>query len=174
MTESELRSLQTQCDELISRQHTLLLASISVQEKADISYAPYVRYNGNFYVFISDLARHTQNLRAHPHAPILFIEPEASAVNPFARKRLTLDCSVREVVKAELEYEGALGVMQARFGEIVAVLKDLPDFNLFCFQPIGGQFVAGFGKAFVVDTMGHLESSLPPGLRGAEDKDVKT
>lgn len=157
MTESEYRSLQRACDELISQQQTLLLATRSSEGNADISYAPYVRDGVGFYIFVSELAKHTQNLLNHPQASVLFIEPEAAASNPFARRRLTFQCQVQKIHQTAPDYAPVLAAMAEKFGDIVSVLRTLPDFHLLLLQPSGGQFVAGFGQAFPVDALGNLQ-----------------
>ena len=157
MTESELDSLQRACDGLIQHQQSLLLASRSEQGKADISYAPYLREGGDFYIFVSQLAKHTQNLLSYPQASVLFIEPETEAANPFARRRLTFDCRVREINKNDPDHGQILDGMAAKFGETVNLLRSLPDFHLFALTPERGLFVAGFGKAFAVDAQGGLQ-----------------
>ena len=156
MTETERQSLQQACDGLIEGQNSLLLASINPAGKPDISYAPYVRDQNGFYIFVSELAKHTQNLLSHPHTSVLFIEPEVCAANPFARLRLTLDCRVQEISKTAFQYSQTLDAMAAKFGETVTLLRSLPDFHLLLLAPQSGQFVAGFGKAFPVDATGRL------------------
>ncbi|MCQ8104965.1 pyridoxamine 5'-phosphate oxidase family protein [Methylomonas sp. SURF-2] len=156
MTDSEPDSLQTGCDALIARSNSLLLASSSVAGEAAISYAPFIRDDAGFYIFVSALASHTQNLLARPRASILFMEPEADAGNPFARRRLTFACRVVEIGKHDERHALKLDAMAAKFGEIVAVLRSLPDFHLLLLQPEQGRFVAGFGKAFSVDGKGRL------------------
>lgn len=156
MTDREHQSLQQACDDLISQQIGLLLASLSSDGKADISYAPYIRDESGFYIFVSELAKHTQNLLSHQQASILFIEPESDAANPFARRRLTMQCGVEEISRADPLYDLKLDVMAGKFGEIVGVLRCLPDFHLLLLRPQQGQFVGGFGKAFPVDAAGRL------------------
>jgi len=155
--ESERRNLQSACDRLILTHQTLLLASRSPDGNADISYAPYVRDEDSFFVFVSELAKHTKNLLTHPHASVLFIEPETAAKNLFARQRLTLECRVREIGKSDTMYAQQLNALAQKFGEIVGVLRTLPDFHLLALTPIRGQFVAGFGKTFEVDATGRLQ-----------------
>jgi putative heme iron utilization protein len=169
MTGSEWQDLQSACDELILQQQTLLLSTLSADLKTDISYAPYIKEGNDFYIFVSELASHTQNLGVHPQAAILFIEPESLAANPFARKRLTLDCAVTEIGSAESDFDRVLRAMVARFGSVVGVLRTLPDFHLFCLRPVGGRFVAGFGKAYAVDATGRLLLEAPLGSNGLKN-----
>ncbi|MCK9607094.1 MAG: pyridoxamine 5'-phosphate oxidase family protein [Methylomonas sp.] len=157
MDDSERHSLQNACDELIRRQNSLLIASRSADGAVAISYAPYLREEAGFYIFVSEQAKHTQNLLVQPQASILFIEPEAEAGNPFARRRLTFDCRVLEISKTHAEYAQKLDGMAVKFGEIIGILRTLTDFHLLLLQPQAGQFVAGFGKAFTVDNLGRLQ-----------------
>ena len=161
MTASELQHLQNACNQLLNQQQTLLLASRNQAGNADISYAPYLYADFKFYIFVSDLAKHSQNLRSHPHASIMFIEPETQATNPFARQRLSFDCRVQEISQADPVFTKQLDAMTTKFGEIVGVLRQLPDFHLLALSPTQGQFIAGFGKAFTVDAAGRVQ--LPTG-----------
>lgn len=157
MDDLERHNLQNVCDELIRWQNSLLIASRSTDGAVAISYAPYLREEAGFYIFVSELAEHTQNMLTQPQVSILFIEPEAEASNPFARRRLTFDCRVREISKTDADYTQKLDAMAVKFGEIIGVLRTLPDFHLLLLQPQAGQFVAGFGKAFTVDKLGCLD-----------------
>lgn len=157
MTASECQNLQNACNQLLSQQQTLLIASRNQVGNADISYAPYLYADFKFYIFVSDLAKHSQNLRSHPHASIMLIEPETQATNPFARQRLSFDCQVQEISPANPAFTKLLDAMAAKFGEIVSVLRQLPDFHLLALSPMQGQFIAGFGKAFAVDAEGRVQ-----------------
>lgn len=157
MTEFERHHLQDVCDQLIRNQKTLLLASRSEQGDADISYAPYVCEEFTFYIFVSELAKHTKNLLTHPQASILFIQSEAEANNLFARQRLTLECRVTEIGHNDPIYSKQLAAMELTFRETVSLLRSLSDFHLLALSPERGQFVAGFGQSFAVDANGCLQ-----------------
>lgn len=162
MSEADTAQWQSRCDALIVQQQSLLMATLSSAGEADISYAPYLRHDGVFYIFISQLAQHTQNLLAHPQASLLFIEPEAQAQNPFARQRLTFRCSARVIAKDQADYALRLTEMTEKFGATVELLRGLPDFHLIALTPQDGLFVAGFGKAIAVDGQGCLQVAAAP------------
>ncbi len=153
----ELTALQSVCDSLLERQQTLLLATQSETGGADISYAPFVRDGMTFYIYVSQLAKHTQNLITIPKASVMLIEPEADAKNLFARKRLTFDCSVTEIPRLDNQYHRQLDALASKFGSIVEVLRTLPDFRLLALTASRGLFVGGFGQAYVVDEHGLLQ-----------------
>ena len=136
---------------LISDSQSLMLATSSEQGVAEISYAPFLHVENTYYIYVSRLARHTGNMLVRRQASIMFIEPEATARNAFARRRVVFDCVVSEVDKQQTAYEPLLDKLQSRFGETVAVLRSLADFHLLALTPLRGQYVAGFGKAFPIN-----------------------
>jgi len=163
MSEAEHLDLQCACDQLIASHKTLLLATHSADDAANhISYAPYVRDKDHFYIFVSELAKHTKNLMSHPQVSILFIQAESEADNLFARQRVTLDCQVEKIPKASPVYYHQLKAMTEKFGSIIDVLRTLPDFHLLALTPKKGQFVAGFGKAIPLDAKCRLQWSSRP------------
>ncbi len=149
--------------DLIASKKTLLLSTVSVDKHPEISYAPFVRdEKGIFYIFISELARHTVNLMHHPQAAILFIRPESESENLFARERAVFRCRVEEVERSDKHYHRRLDAMAEQFGEVVGVLRGLPDFHLFALHPESGQYTVGFGEAYTIDfPAGHLSPIGP-------------
>lgn len=138
--------------QLIDAQQTLLLSTCSTDLQPDISYAPFVcDEQGDFYIFISQLAKHTHNLLQNPKASILFIEPESGCPNLFARPRVVFNCRARAIAPGDPNHQRQLHALQNKFGNVVALLQTLPDFHLIELTPESGQYVAGFGKAYAID-----------------------
>ena len=137
---------------LLATQQTLLLSTSSPNSEPNLSYAPFVRDQaGCFYIFVSDLAEHTANLLNNPQASVMFIRPESESRNLFARERATFNCHVREIARNEPIYTDQLKALQDKFGEVVSLLRSLPDFHLFVLSPENGRYVVGFGQAFTID-----------------------
>ena len=64
--------------------------------------------------------------------------------------------------QADSKYENALDLLMERFGNVVGVLRSLPDFVLFQLKPKSGRFVTGFGQAY--DLVGdHLDQLVHVG-----------
>ena len=128
---------------------SLLLATCSADGRPEISYAPFILGDDQaFHLFISELAAHTRNLRHNGQASVMLIEAENQAKNPFARKRLTLQCHAQEV-PPEAQDE-LLERFETRFGNTVKLLRQLPDFHLFCLTVAQGSYVRGFGQAWAL------------------------
>ena len=130
---------------------SLCLATVDETGKPDLSYAPHVLSpEGRFYVFLSDLARHTGLLRTSGCASVLLIEAEAQAQEIFARKRISFQCQAEQVERESMEWGQILAEFEQQFGEIVTLLKGLGDFHLFRLSPESGLFIKGFGQAFAI------------------------
>ena len=128
---------------------TLQLSTITSDGKPNASYSPFVTdAKGNFYIFVSQLASHTQDLLENPVASILLIQDEATTKQLFARQRISYQCDVSVIAQDNKNYQALLESMESCFGNIIELLQTLPDFILFQLSPYQGQYVKGFGKAY--------------------------
>ncbi len=137
-------------NQFIASFKTVVIASTSATHQAEASYAPFVEFNGNYFIFISELAQHTQNLVQTKNCSLLFIEDEDKTNNLFARKRVSLQCSAEHIEKNSTDYQALLTLFQERFGKFMQLLQTLPDFHLFCLKPQSGNYIAGFGQAYAL------------------------
>jgi len=148
----ELEDITRRYQVLMASQQTLLLSTASTNGVPDISYAPFVRDDaGVFYIYVSELACHTVNLLNNPQASLLFIRPESESPNLFARERAVLNCSITEISRDDAIYADRIQALQDKFGEVVSMLRSLPDFHLFALRPENGRYVIGFGRAFNIN-----------------------
>jgi putative heme iron utilization protein len=128
---------------------TLLLATANADGKPLASYAPFVTGpDQSFYIYVSGLSQHTRDLDETRAASVLFIEDETHANQPFARKRLVLDCRVQPISRDSNEWHRVLDGFSETFGEVMKLLKPLADFKMFRLAPKQGMYVRGFGKAY--------------------------
>jgi heme oxygenase (biliverdin-IX-beta and delta-forming) len=152
ISQQDLAKLTSDYQKLITSQQTLLLSTVSTAGSPCISYAPYIQdEQGIYYVYISDLAAHTQNLLNNRQASILFIRPEAESSNLFARERAAFSCTASVIAKNEENYTKQLQAMQDKFGSIIEVLRSLDDFHLIALTAEAGQYVIGFGRAYSIN-----------------------
>ncbi len=164
MSEETKNSLEESFNNFKQSVKTLQLSTLTSEAKPNASYSPYVAdRQGNFYIFLSQLASHTQDLLANPQASILLIEDESEARQIFARQRISYQCNVEIVTDENSDYLPMLNALQDRFGSVVELLRTLPDFILFRLTPYQGQYVKGFGKAYklVGDNLMTLEHVSP-------------
>lgn len=136
---------------LVASRKTLQLATVNQEGDALASYAPFVPGdNGDFFVFLSELAAHTRNLTLHPQASLLLIEDECEASNLFARRRVSLSCTARRLGRADQTFPITMMKFRQRFDAVIDTLIELPDFDLFVLVPTQGTFIRGFGEAYPV------------------------
>ena len=134
----------------INQFNTLLLATTSSDGIPEASYAPYVSSQGDYYIFISELAAHTRNLAQTQRCSVMFIEDEDKTHQLFARKRATLQCEAVEITRQMPSCEPILHLFDEQFGKFFGMLRQLPDFHLYRLSPKTVSYVAGFGKAYTL------------------------
>lgn len=103
-----------------------------------------------FYIHISRLAFHTQDILRDPRVSLMLAEPDLGASDPLQLPRLSIIGRAREVEKNSAQYENAATWYLARFPN-AQVNFQLGDFALFRIEPQRARFVAGFGKIFNLD-----------------------
>lgn len=142
-------------DEVLSECHafdrefrSLLIASCNADSEPEASYAPYIKHQGSYYVYLSELAAHTGNLLHNERCSVLFIENEADAKYLFARRRLTLRCVASEVARDSDAFDEVFDQMEAQFGNFMRMMRNLTDFHLFQLEPESASYVSGFAQAY--------------------------
>jgi hypothetical protein len=128
---------------------TLIIASLTPEGEPYASTAPYVRMGCDFYILISTVAQHGRNLLDAKKVSLLFVEDESQCIQPFARKRVTIEAEVSEIIREEETFFHAIERFKAHFDpELVTSLSQMGDFHLFKLSPSSGSVVMGFGKAY--------------------------
>lgn len=150
-TQIDLDTVRAEYEAFPERFQSLLMATVNSQGDPNASYAAYVRHGADFYVYVSELAAHTRNLREQGKVSVFFIENEADSANLFARRRTTYQCTAHLVPRGEGEFTRILDAFSDKFGSTMDVLKDMKDFHLYRLQPHKATYVAGFARAFVVE-----------------------
>ncbi len=132
--------------------NSLMLSTISSDGMPHASYAPYVMDPAHcLYIFTSGLSAHTQNLLRTPKAGVLIIEDECASLQIFARQRIQYDCAVTLLERQSPEWEDTANVFEQRFGNLIQMLRQLADFQIFRLAPQTGRFIMGFGAAYDVN-----------------------
>lgn len=135
---------------------SLQLATLSTSLQLDtssllephVSYAPFAHINTGYFILISDITEHGQNLKKCPFVSAMMIQDESAARSIYARCRLSFESQAKLIDKSSMLGQQAIGALHERFGEIITQLSGLDDFNLYQLVPIKGRYVKGFGQAF--------------------------
>ncbi len=142
--------LGPEVQEFRNSRQTLQLATIDKEMKPHVSYSPFAFDKAGYYILVSDLAVHGQNLKLNRHVSIMMVEDESQARSIHARKRLTFDTTAEHINKHSTEGQAGIAALVERFGEMAENLSQLGDFNLYKLTPSNGRYVKGFGQAFNV------------------------
>lgn len=136
--------------EFIQNFKSTVLASIDSDNHPFTSYAPFIYNNHQYYIFISDIARHSQNIQNNPNISLFFIEDEQTCETIFARKRVQLSATAKQINKKSPTFNEILDLFEAHHGATVKTLRTMQDFNLYEITPLKGEAVFGFGQAYDV------------------------
>ncbi|KAF3982351.1 MAG: hypothetical protein HFP81_00590 [Methylococcales symbiont of Hymedesmia sp. n. MRB-2018] len=78
---------------------------------------------GVFYIFVSELASHTQNILQTSVASLLFIQSEQQAQNIFAGEGVVFECSVNDIPKEDDCFETQLVVLRKNLIKLLIYFK---------------------------------------------------
>lgn len=142
---------------------TVQLATIGADGNPQASYAPYVWIENYYYLYLSELARHTRNLIANPAISLLLIEAEEKSKNLFARQRIILQAKVTRIDRETDRFQLVMAEFQSQFGGFIDVIEPLQDFHLFQIKPQSGRFIRGFAQAYdlvgpELDELKHIDT----------------
>ena len=136
-------------EKLINKMNSLILGTIDSNNIPNSSYAPFgVDKNNNFYIFISELSKHTKNIITNQEVSMMIIEDESSCQTIFARKRFTITGRASKIPRESNEWVEKINILERKFDDTFSYLKNMKDFHLFQIIPKKGLLVYGFGKAF--------------------------
>jgi len=121
------------------------------------SYAPFAYTEAGYFILISDIAQHGQNLKTAKAVSFMMLEDESVSKSIFARRRLSFECVASCIDKSSELGCQAISALEQRFGEMITKLSQLNDFNLYQLKPIKGRYVKGFGKAFELSGDGKFD-----------------
>ncbi len=128
------------------------ISSVDENNKPEISYSPcVVDDEKNVYILVSDLSKRTSSLVQGRNVSVMFIESEDQCEEMYVRIRLIFDCSTKQIERKTEKWNEQIPVFLDKFGDIINILKSLSDFKMFCFSPVSGSYVKGFGKAYTIE-----------------------
>ena len=157
---------QQQCESFFNSRKGLILSTLDSQASLETSVAPFIYKDDKLYIFVSELAKHTQNLlgliernesskdlNTPGLVSAILLADESQTEQIFARERMTLQLNVAELLADDKIYSDLLNEFANQFGEVVSVLRGLSDFHLFEFTIRKGGYVKGFGQAFAFENL---------------------
>lgn len=140
--------IKKEIDKFESEFKSVILGTISKDGEVDVTYAPYLKYEGEGYIYISEIGDHFNNLTENTQKfEIMFLEDEKEASSILARKRLRYNVTA-DFQKRDERFESILDVFEEKIGNAIKIVRKMEDFHLIKLNVIDGRFVKGFGQAF--------------------------
>ncbi len=99
-----------------------------------------------FYLHVSQLAQHRQDMEKDKHISLLVTEPDDGREDPQTLARVSIRGNAEVIPLGVPGYVLAKNLYMARFPQ-VASLFEFGDLELWRITPKGGRFVAGFAQA---------------------------
>ena len=163
MTKNELDDLYAERNRLFET-GTILIAATSQENYPEMGVTPYVRHEGDFYIYPSHLASHVRAMLDRGIAQFMVIEDEASAQNIWARHRVKFTAKIDDVPRGEGLFALLCDKFSEQHGPTMGVIRDFSDFHMLRLTPISGIMVLGFARAFelrghTLEIVAHLKKA---------------
>lgn len=142
--ENYLRFLETK--------KTLILNMLDEEGKPFSSITPFVKKEGNLYIYISQVADHFRYMENNEWIDAMIVADESDTKNPFATERARWRCKPTNI--GNEGHDEVFALFNSKFNaNMMDMLRGL-DFSLFKLTPTNGRYVIGFGLAFDVNIDG--------------------
>ncbi|KZX82295.1 hypothetical protein A3715_00650 [Oleiphilus sp. HI0009] len=148
-----MSNISTNIESLIADTQSCMLATLDQNKQPDASTTPYILENKKLYIFISELAAHTQNLKQTAKCSLMLTQDETDTKNIFARKRLIFKGDAQFIDRSSSTFNTVMPIFEQQRGKTVSLLKSLNDFHLVEIKPKSGTYVEGFGAAYRFEEM---------------------
>ncbi|MCM2316745.1 MAG: pyridoxamine 5'-phosphate oxidase family protein [Thermoanaerobaculia bacterium] len=102
-------------------------------------------------IHVSGLAQHTREMLADSRVAAMVAEPETSGTLAQALPRVIISGLARQIDRSSPDYEAAKSAYLARHPRSEMTFG-LGDFSIFAIEPHSARYIAGFGRAFDVET----------------------
>lgn len=144
------KEILDEVEQYLSEFKSVVLGTISSVGKVDVTYAPYLKMDGEHYIFISEIGDHYSNLKnGSKNFEILFLQDESKAASPIVRKRARFNCTA-EFQPRDEKFNEILDGFEKFVGKEIKAIRNMQDFHLVKLSFIDGRFVKGFGQAFLL------------------------
>lgn len=149
--------------DFVERFKSVILSTIDKDGSPYASYAPFVRYEGTYYLIVSANAEHYINIKNNPKIGLLFVEDESKSSSIFFRNRL----SYKAITETVIPDEALKSFFKERLGNLVTQLFKM-DFVVVKIKLKSGIYIVGPGKAFNVNEKEEILEQI--GLSGGHGR----
>ena len=150
----DFRAVENEIKEFIDSCGSVNIASVNKNGDVIISYAPFIACNGQYYIYISEVADHFDSINANPNnIEIMFIQDESKASSVILRVRLKYRAKATFVQRGSDCFNAVLDVFEEKNHNAsgIKMIRNMSDFHLIKLDFYQGRFVKGFGQAYDIN-----------------------
>lgn len=148
-------SVQGEMDAFIDGFDSILLGTVDSNNDPNITYAPYLKYKGENYIYISEIGDHYNNLEDNGKLEVMFLEDESKAKAITVRGRIRYKSGF-EFLERDAKFDEVMDEFEKKAGKTMAMIRNMLDFHLVKLNFLEGRFVKGFGQAYLISADGKI------------------
>lgn len=145
-----MQIIQKEIEEFISSFNHVIIASVDEKAIPLASYAPFVKFENDFFIYISKIAPHTKNILKH-RISIMFLQNQ-TCDDILTKKRITFLANTTEIRRDDVIFNKVMNIFidKSKNNQYMNIIAQMKDFILVKIEPISGRFVKGFGQAYQI------------------------
>lgn len=153
--------LKLEVIEFIDSFKSVLMSTLTKENFPMLSYAPFFKYNGSNYIFISEAGEHFENLKSNGKLEVMFIEDESKAKSVSIRKRLRYKTKV-EFLDRDEHFDKVMDEFQ-KLDSGIKMTRSMMDFHLVKLNFLEGRYVRGAAQAYDITENGEVRAVMGKG-----------
>ncbi len=134
----------------------MVLGTVNNKAYPNVTYAPFLRYENNNYIYISEIGDHYDNMKNNGNLELLFLEDESKAKAITVRGRVRF-ASNFEFLPRDENFEKIMDAFEEKTGNTMNLMRKMKDFHLVKLNFLDGRYVKGFGQAYIITADGKVE-----------------
>ena len=146
--------LKIELNDFIREFKSVILGTVTKKGEPNVTYAPYLRFRGDNYIFISTTGDHFDNLKNNGKLEVLFVEDEAKTKMISARVRVRFK-AVAEFLERDSQFEEILDEFEKK-DSVIKMTRTMKDFYLVKLTFKNGRYIKGIGKAYDITENGEM------------------
>ena len=154
--ENESSKISAEVEKFISGFGSVVLGTVNNKAYPNVTYAPFLRYENNNYIYISEIGDHYDNMKNNGNLELLFLEDESKTKAITVRGRVRF-ASNFEFLPRDENFEKIMDAFEEKAGNTMNLMRKMKDFHLVKLNFLDGRYVKGFGQAYIITADGKIE-----------------
>ncbi|MFL1780918.1 HugZ family heme oxygenase [Candidatus Hepatincolaceae symbiont of Richtersius coronifer] len=163
----EALDLTDEINEHIGSLKSIILATTDHHHEPYATYAPYAFYDNNYYIYISSVTEHCDNLKQNNKLEVMFLEDESKSTQVFARKRVRFKAIAEFLPRDYQHFDTIMEAFEKKEAKSVALIRKMTDFTLVKIKFTQGRYVKNFGQIFGLQVFNNKFMASP--ITGGKD-----